>query len=172
MKKLLFILSALCSHAFAQDYKEGIRSKDGFTPVYQSISSGSQSTYYNPASVTRYGLIDKNKEIVLPLIYLAVMSTYEPGIYIVKDTMEMEGLYNAFTKQFITAREFYEIDVFTNGLSIVKKSQEGGGFLWGAIDTNGTVVIPVKYDYLGIYHDGLMNFKKDDRYGFIDRTTR
>jgi len=169
MKKLLFILSSLCSQAFAQDYKEGIQSKDGFTPVYRTISSPAQSSYYTPTSITNYGLINKNKELVLPLIYKAVMTTYEPGLYIVKDTLDMEGLYNAFTKKFITEQAFNGIDIFVSGLSVVNKSKEGGGLIWGAIDTKGTLVIPVDYDYLGTCQEGLINFRKDYKYGFIDK---
>ena len=169
MKKLLFIVVALCSKCFAQDYKEGIRSNDGFTSVYQTTYIAPTSSYYNAVTFTKYGLINKDKEMLLPLIYKAVMSSYEPGLYIVKDTLDMEALYNAFTKQFITASEFNDIELFVNGISVVNKTKEGGGFFWGAIDTKGTLVIPVEYDYLGSYLEGLMNFRKDNKFGFIDR---
>jgi len=171
MKKLLFILSALCSQAFAQDYKEGIHNKDGFTAVYRTVSNPSASIYTTtPASTTWYGLIDKNKQMLLPLQYKAVMSSYEPGLYIVQDTLDMEALYNAFTKSFITKNEFNGIDIFVNGLSVVNKSKEGGGLIWGVIDTKGTLVIPVEYDYLGTCQEGLINFRKDYKYGFIDKS--
>jgi len=170
MKKLLFLASALCSYAFAQDYKEGLSFKDGFTAIYRTTVNPSASIYTTtPPSTTKYGLIDKNKNIVLPMQYRAVMYTYEPGIYIVKDTQDMEGLYNAFTKNFITTRDYYEIELFVNGLAVAKQNRFLGGPSWGAVDTKGKVVIPIDYDYLGAYLDGLMNFKKDGSYGFLDR---
>ena len=173
MKRLLFFATALCSQAFAQDYKEGLTFKDGFTAIYRTTTNPGASMYTTtPATTTRYGLIDKNKQIVLPLKYKSVMYSYEPGIYMVKDTLDKTALYNAFTKNFITPSEFYEIETFGNGLAVVKKSNNFYGLSWGAVDNKGNLVIPVDYDYLGSYFDGLMNFKKDEKYGFVDRNNK
>ena len=49
------------------------------------------------------------------------------------------------------------------------KRKDAYGFNWGAIDSKGNVVIPVEYDYLGALLEGLMNFRKDGKLGYMDR---
>lgn len=39
---------------------------------------------------------------------------------------------------------------------------------WGAVTKEGKVVIPFKYDDLGIFSDGLAWFKENNQYGFVD----
>jgi hypothetical protein len=43
---------------------------------------------------------------------------------------------------------------------------------WGFIDKTGRVVIPLIYDYVEPFHEGLCRFLKDGKYGFIDKTGR
>ena len=125
MKKFIICCSLLCSYAFAQEYNTGLQFKDGFTAIYYSRAGAPTSSLFKtPESITRYGLLSKEKKIVLPMRYKAVMSTYEPGIYIVQDTLNKSGLYNACTSKFITAMDYYEIELFVDGLAVVKKQKE------------------------------------------------
>jgi hypothetical protein len=39
---------------------------------------------------------------------------------------------------------------------------------WGCIDSEGTVVIPCTFDWIGEFSEGLAPFKKSDKFGFID----
>ena len=159
---LLMFLPAVC-----QDYKVFNKNNDGYTSVYRTFRRGGE---YYAKMIDRYGLIDeKTKKIILPLDYSAVYVSYEPGIYIVKDTMEKTGLFSAAAGRFLAEPDYYEIEGFTNGLAVVKRSKQPYGFSWGAIDKNGSVIIPVEYEFLGHLLDGLMNFEKNDSFGFIDK---
>ena len=169
MKKIAVLVCGCftCLALAAQDYTALSRNEDGFTVVYKSQSIG---TGYYAKTESRYGLIDKNKKIVLPLIYKSIYQSGIPDIYSVKDTLEKAALYQAPEQRFITQPEYYEIERFSDGLAVVKKRKDAYGFNWGAIDSKGNVVIPVEYDYLGALLEGLMNFRKDGKLGYMDRS--
>ena len=71
-----------------------------------------------------------------------------------------------------TSVRFFEIESFSEGLAVVKKRKPDYGFAWGAVDVNGNVIIPVEYDYLGACSEGLINFQKEKKSGFIDKTNK
>lgn len=171
MKKislLVLSLTIVISPVLCQDYTVGTRNEDGFANAYKSITIGSG---YNTKTETRYGLINSNGKFILPLIYKTVFNAGEPGIYEVKDTMDKMALYNALLQQFITDAVFFDIDRFSEGLAVVKKRVELS-FKWGAVDTKGNIVIPVEYEYLGALKEGLMNFKKESKMGYMDRNMK
>jgi len=161
---LLFFITI--SPAFCQDYTVGTRNEDGFANAYKSIAPGSG---YYAKSETRYGLINSSGKFILPMIYKSVFSAGEPGVYEVKDTMDKAALFDANSQRFITEAVFYEIERFSEGLAIVKKPMQPYGFQWGAVDAKGNIVIPAEYEYLGSLKEGLMNFKKDGKLGFMDK---
>lgn len=58
---------------------------------------------------------------------------------------------------------------FDNGIAVVKKT-EGNNSFFGAIDKNGEIIIPLKYEYLSEFNKGnYAKFKMNDKYGLIDR---
>jgi len=164
---LLFILTAF--PALCQDYTVGIRNEDGFASAYKSITTGNG---YYAKNETRYGLVNSSGKFILPMIYKTVFSAGAPGVYEVKDTMDKAALFDAGSQKFITEAVYYEIDRFSEGLAIVKKPMQPYGFQWGAVDTKGTIVIPAEYEYLGSLKEGLLNFKKDGKMGFMDRNMK
>ncbi|MEP6674913.1 MAG: WG repeat-containing protein [Ferruginibacter sp.] len=158
----------LCSCLFGQDYKIGYKNDDGYTTISQTTLIPARS-YQSATTITRYGLMNEAKTIVLPMLYNSVYTSREAGIYIVLDTMNKVGLYSVPQSRFIVNPEYYGIDAYREGLAIVKKEKQPYGFLWGAVDKTGNIVIPLEYEFLGDSYDGLMNFKKDEGYGFIDQ---
>jgi len=171
MYKVIFTLTCLfsASTSFSQDYTLGIKDNEGNTPVYKTYYSG---TGYARKSVTRYGIIDKKKTLVLPILYNLVFTSMEPGLYIVKDTFNKVGLYSLDEKKFIVEPAYYEIETFNEGLAVVKKREANGDFVWGAIDTKGNFAIPLLYDYVGTFKEGLANVGKGRKYGFVDRNNK
>ncbi len=143
-----------------QDYKVDHNFTDGYTLVYK------------PGTEKLYGVINEEKKIVVPLEYKAIRSTTEKGIFEIKDRSTNAGLYSALRQKVLLEPQFYEIENFSEGLAVVKKRTPDNNFVWGAVDVNGKMVIPVEYEYLGPSSEGLMNFKKDKKFGFLDNTNK
>ena len=165
---LLAITFILSTKVFCQDYKIGTKYDDGYATIFSTTVISHGSTYL-PTNVTRYGLMNSTKKIVLPIQYNSVYTSGEPGIYIVKDTMERSGLYSVPEGKFIVALEYYSIEGYREGLAIVKKELQPYGIAFGAIDTKGNIIIPTDYEFVGDSYEGLLNFKKDGKIGFIDQ---
>lgn len=169
MKKIAAFIFGLfcCLSLAAQDYTSLSRNEDGLSVAYKSVRVGSGSNVKNE---NRYGLLDRNKKLVLQLIYKNIFTSGVPNIYLVKDTLDKAALYHSAEQRFITQPEYYEIERFSDGLAVVKKRNGSYDFLWGAIDTKGNVAIPIEYDYLGPLREGLMNFRKEGKLGFMNRS--
>ena len=119
-----------------------------------------------------YGVINSEKKIVVPMQYKSIIQSGENGIFITKDGADNAGLFSALTQKVIIEPQFFEIETFRDGLAVIKKRNPDYGFAWGAVDVNGNIVIPVEYDYLGSLIEGLMNFQKEKKSGFIDKTNK
>lgn len=50
-----------------------------------------------------------------------------------------------------------------DGAIIVKQN-----YKWGLIDTCGTEIISCKYDFIGVFHEGLARVKMDGKYGYVN----
>lgn len=59
-----------------------------------------------------------------------------------------------------------ELSTFTEGLTAVQKNK-----LWGFINKNGEVVIPIEYENVSAFNDGLASVRKSGAYtwGYIDK---
>lgn len=160
---LLFFVNptALC-----QDYTVEYPFNNGYTLVYKVPET---AAYQNLLEKT-YGVINTEKKIVVPIQYKAIMVSGEKDIFIVKNSKDHAGLFSALTQKVITEPQYFEIEPFREGLAVVKKRKNDSDFLWGAIDVNGKMIIPVVYDYLGPSSEGLINFKKNNKMGFMDKT--
>ncbi|MBK8519341.1 MAG: WG repeat-containing protein [Chitinophagaceae bacterium] len=106
------------------------------------------------------------------MLYKKIMSSGENGIFIIKDGADHVGLYSVPAQKIIVEPQYYEIESFSEGLATVKKRKADLGFLWGAVDVNGSVIIPVEYDYLGTSSEGLINFQKENKMGFLDKNNK
>jgi hypothetical protein len=172
MKQLItaFILFFFVnSTVLCQDYVVDYSLNNGYTLVYKKLPPASP---LQKAPEKTYGVINSEKKIVVPLQYKSIMASGENGIFIIKDGADNTGLFSAITQKIIIEPQFFEIETFRDGLAVIKKRKPDYGFAWGAIDVNGNIVIPVEYDYLGSLIEGLMNFQKDKKSGYIDRTNK
>ena len=169
MKRLLIVFSLifLFAPAFAQDYTIDQYFNEEYTLVYKTNQPAPGSL---KAPQKTYGVINSANKLVVPLAYKSIMPSGENGIFIVKDVLDNAGLYAAVTQKIIVEPVYFDIEPFRQGLAVVKKRQATYGFLWGAVDVSGKIIIPVEYEYLGTLSEGLINFKKNGKMGFINRS--
>lgn len=163
---LVFSLSIA---AVAQDYTIDYSFNNGYTLVYKTPPPA--SAYQNAPQKT-YGVINSANKIVVPVVYKSIMPSGETGIFIIKDGLDNAGLYSAVSQKVIVVPAYFDIEPYREGLAVVKKRQPDFGFLWGAVDVNGKIIIPAEHEYLGPSYEGLINFKKDGKMGFIDKTNK
>ena len=172
MKRFMLAIALLIflhAAAFAQDYTVDYSFNNGYTLVYKTPPP---SAAYQNAPPKTYGVINSAKKIVVPMAYKSIMASGENGVFIIKDGLDNAGLFSAISQKVIVAPEYFDIEPFREGLAVVKKRKPDYDFLWGAVDVNGKTNIPVEYDYLGPCYEGLINFKKNGKLGFIDKTNK
>ncbi len=155
--------------AYCQDYVIDYSLNNGYSLVYKKLPPPTQ---YQNALQKTYGVINSENKIVVPLVYKSIFNSGEKGIFIVKDGVDKAGLFSAVTQKLIVEPQYFEIESFSEGLAVVKKRKPDYGFVWGAVDVKGYTIIPVEYDYLGACNEGLMNFQKEKKSGFIDKTNK
>jgi hypothetical protein len=154
---------------FAQDYVVDRPLNNGYILVYKPLPPASP---LQKAPEKTYGVINSEKKIVIPLLYRNIMYSGEKGVFIIQDGADNTGLFSAIAQKVITEPQYFEISGFSEGLATVKKRKPDYGFIYGAVDANGTVIIPVEYDYLGVLKEGLINFQKDNKMGFLDKNNK
>lgn len=54
---------------------------------------------------------------------------------------------------------------FAGGVAIVANAKG-----YGVIDNKGTIIVPLKYDYIGAYYEDIARIELDGKWGFIDKT--
>lgn len=174
MQKLFFSLVVLftCSAAFCQDYVVDFELKDGYSLVYKKLPASTPASPYQTAPEKTYGVINSDNKLVVPMQYKSIMSSGEKGLFIIKDQADNCGLYSATEEKVLVEPQYFEIESFSEGLAVVKKRKPDFGFSWGSIDTRGNIVIPLEYEYLGSSSEGLINFEKDKKMGFMDRDNK
>lgn len=173
IKKICFLLMVvlITPHVFSQqEYSTSTTYKDGYISIYYTLPT----SIYSSTKDYRYGLIDeKSKKIVLPMLYKTVYPSGIDDIYFIKDTLDNFGMINVKTGKLLAPHEYSKMESFSEGLAIVQKklkTKYSYDYVYGAIDNSGKVILPVTYDYLGTYKDGLFNYQKNKLYGFIDKT--
>ena len=152
-----------------QNYVVDYDFNNEYTRVYKKAATASPQSN---ESQKMYGVINSEKKIVVPMLYKSIYATSEKGIFIIKDGADNVGLFSVPANKIIIEPQYFEIEGFNEGVAVVKKKKPDYGFLWGAVDGNGTIVIPVEYDYLGVLKEGLINFKKDGKMGFLDKNNK
>ncbi|MEO6542370.1 MAG: WG repeat-containing protein [Ferruginibacter sp.] len=168
---LLILLFFITPVVFCQDYVVDYNFNNGYALVYKTPPVPPAGSYQNAPEKT-YGVINSSKKIVVPIQYKSVMVSGEDGIFIIKDKTDQAGMFSAIAQKMIIEPEYFDIEIFREGLAVVKKRQPGYDFAWGAVDVTGKIIIPVEYDYLGHSSEGLMNFKKDGKMGFLDKDNK
>lgn len=172
MQKILFSLVILFTYgnALCQDYVVDFELKDGYSLVYKKQPAATPASPYQTAPEKIYGVINSENKLVVPMQYKSVFNCGERGLFIIKDQGDNTGLYSAIEQKVLVEPQYFEIEGFSEGLATVKKRKPDFGFSWGAIDTKGNIVIPVEYEYLGYLSEGLINFEKDGKMGFLDKS--
>jgi hypothetical protein len=140
--------------------------QNGYTRVYKKPPSNPSQ---QNATEKTYGVIDSRNNLVIPMEYKSIFTSGEKGIFVIGDASGNKGLFSAELKKVIVEPLYVELYGFSEGLATVKKRNPSSGFLWGAVDVNGTIRIPVEYSYMGIAKEGLINFQKDNKMGFLDK---
>jgi hypothetical protein len=172
MRQLIAILILFFftnSTVLSQDYVVDYSFNNEYTLVYKKLPPASP---LQKAPEKTYGVINSEKKIVIPLQYKNIMPSGENGIFIIKDQTDNAGLFSVMAQKVITEPIYFEIEPYSEGLAVVKKRKPDFGFSWGAVDANGAIVIPVEYDYLGTLSEGLMNFQKEKKMGFLDKNNK
>ncbi len=172
MKQLiatLVLFVFINSTVLCQDYVVDYAFSNGYTLVYKKLPPPSP---LQKAPEKTYGVINSEKKLVVPMVYKRIMSSGENGIFIIKDGADNAGLFSVPAQKVIVEPQYFEIEGFSEGLATVKKRKPDFGFLWGAVDVNGAVIIPVEYDYLGVLKEGLINFQKENKMGFLDKNNK
>ena len=72
----------------------------------------------------------------------------------------------------VVAPTYAEVEDFSEGFARVCLPTKGAKYSWdkvyGFIDKNGEVVVPINYDYAESFSEGLAVVKKNKKYGFIN----
>ena len=69
----------------------------------------------------------------------------------------------------IIQTEYSKAQSFSEGLAGVGKSVDNSE-KYGFIDRTGKLVIPLQYDSIGVFPEGLAAVKSDGKVGFVDKT--
>lgn len=157
------------STVFSQDYVVDYSLNNGYTLVYKKLPP---ATPLQKTPEKTYGLINSENKLVIPLQYKRIMPSGEKDIFIIKDGADNTGLFSVPAQKEIVAPQYFDIDPYSEGLAVAKKRKPDFGFSWGAVDVNGNTVIPFEYEYLGYLSEGLMNFQKDQKMGFLDKDNK
>ena len=163
---LVFFISTT---AICQDYVVDYPLSNGYTLVYKKQPPASP---LQKAPEKTYGVINSEKKLVVPMLYKNIMNSGENGIFIIKDGADNVGLFSVPAQKNIVEPQYFDIETYHDGLAVVKKRKPDYSFSWGAVDVNGTIIIPFEYDYLGPVSEGLINFQKDKKSGFLDKTNK
>lgn len=161
---IVFLLLCSAGRLVAQDYYEtGYKIKDEFTQVYGYSGTAASK------SEKVYGLINKEKKLVIPVKYKYLYYSGEKDIFRLTELNENEGLFAANSGKFILEPLAGSVELFSEGLAVVKRKKESYSYEWGAVDVTGQFVIPMGYEYLGTCKNGLLNFKKEGKMGYINK---
>ncbi|MBK6379064.1 MAG: WG repeat-containing protein [Chitinophagaceae bacterium] len=152
-----------------QDYVVDYPFSNGYTLVYKKLPPASP---LQKAPEKIYGVINSEKKLVVPMLYKSIMPSGENGIFIIKDGADNAGIFSVPAQKLIVEPQYFDIEGFSEGLAVIKKRKPDYGFLWGAVDVNGSIVIPFEYDYLGVLKEGLVNFQKENKMGFLDKNNK
>ena len=144
-------------------FEKWITEPVGYFNSIGPFNEGLARVYYeNAEGITKYGFINKNGKLAVPLKYERAGS-FSHGLAMVSQNYKF-GFIDTTGKLAIPLIWDYASD-FSDGVALVNK---GKGY--GYIDTKGKVVIPVNLRLAYDFNDGLaIFFDKNDKYGFIDK---
>lgn len=123
--------------------------------------------------------INNNKATILDASTLSggILPGYETKLYRV-GKRNQNGYYETYFfvdhKGKKISEEYDEVNDFYEGLACVGKKQKDGNIRYGFINEEGSVVIPLKYNYPQAFSDGMAIMfegeESDEKCGMIDKT--
>jgi hypothetical protein len=129
-------------------------------PFYEGLA---KVYYENAVGVTKYGFINREGKLVVPLKYEKV-SNFSHGLAMVS-LNDRHGFID-HTGKLVIPMTWDGAGEFSDGVAVVKKGEK-----YGFIDAEGKVVIPVNLNYVLDFNEGLAPiFNKDGKWGYINKT--
>ncbi len=119
--------------------------------------------YANIQSGSKWGLINKKGNIVIPCIYEYRVNTFSEGLVNVKK----DGKYGFINNlgDTVIPFQFDDASQFSEGLARVKINGK-----YGFIDKVGKIVIPLMYGNVHSYNNGFANVRIDKEWEHIDKS--
>ena len=109
------------------------------------------------------GFIDVHGNLVIDTKY-EIARTFNQGL----SEAYGDGHWGAINTVGDTIIPFVYKQIWSNdGYYLVKKEGK-----WGILDNNNNVVIPIEYDYLDPFYEGLARAERNGKMGFIDKNNR
>lgn len=157
---------------FSKDGKYGAADLKGnriTEPLYDFITLIPQKKACIVEQDNRFGMIDYEGHIIIPVIYeeISCRGVFPDMIFVMGD----QGKYG-----FFHADEFSdgiyekilfcydEIGDYQDGLAVVRDGEK-----YGAVDREGKPVFDVKYDSIRLFKSGLAAVEKNEKYCLVDR---
>lgn len=150
--------------AYNSDGLWGYLNIDGsiFLPArYRTVETYSEERAVVQDLNNKYHLIDHNGDIISDSMQYEKVNKFLDGKALIKDSQR----YGYIDKHGVLVIEMdyeYATD-YIGGLAIVTQNRKQG-----MIDTDGFIVIPLKYDKIWPVKYGMIRYKVNDKFGYID----
>lgn len=128
--------------------------------TYEELSWGF-SPYARVRKNNRYGLIGKDGEVVMPILFQEIRSNCDNGESYPCKIEDRWGIYTL--GKGIEMTPFDEIGFFSEGLAPASRDQQ-----WGYIDMLGNIKIPLQFDYAGNFANATAKVTTKNREHQID----
>jgi hypothetical protein len=126
--------------------------------MYDSIIS--KDNFFIVKKNNKYGLLDKNFKLVIPVEY-DLIYFYDNDYFKVKKNNKF-GIYDKNSKLVIPV-EYDDVDIYNGNFKVQKNNK------YGLYDKNFKLVIPVEYDLIYFYDNDFFIVKKNNKYGLLDK---
>ncbi|UEG48965.1 WG repeat-containing protein [Ferruginibacter lapsinanis] len=140
-----------------------VTTKPQFNTIYRIDKTNSALAMYMYKGSDQSGLVDlATGKIITPAKYLMLPYDYDNGIIVFRKDNK-KGMIDSTGKELFYAA----YDDFSSGFSynrawVMKQNK------FGFIDNTGKLVIPIQYDIVGGFVEGLAKVRVNGKYGYID----
>jgi hypothetical protein len=147
-----------------RDDKMGVLNRFGewiVQPIYEDLGEFSEGFFY--ASIDgSYGFLDATGEVAIPFQFEDATDFYH-GLAIVESDSGV-GIINTLGTQ-VSNFEYDWIEPFKQSVEVVRCRMDDQ---FGLLDSLGRAVVPVEYDHIGDWSEGLALAESNGKYGFIN----
>ncbi len=140
-----------------------VTTKPQFNTVYRIDKTNSALSMYKYNSSDQFGLVDlASGKIITPAKYNMLPYDYDDGVIVFRRDGK-KGMIDSTGKELF----YNEYDDFSSGFNynrawVTKQNK------YGFIDKTGKLVIPIQYDMVGGFVEGLAKVRSKGKHGFID----